>query len=523
MESIDKLEQADKFPEFARRIRVVCNDRYPRFRQWEEWLDLVEHAPSEGETAFWASMGDHGEAELLGRDVWSILALKVGSGPLAGIIDRVSIEAFSGPLSSLHRATRAWHALLHDSGGQVRDRRNKLWEKVINPSMVSMSEVGNAVRAYENDISLLEQMSRSQIDNGMKYHGLLKVLPTSLNRLARSQHGLKDSYAMLRDYVLNQATQHRLEQPTPMDMGHLGAGASNLEQQSLSERDDTEGHDVLWTGKGSRPKGRGKGRPWNSSPGGAAGANPGAIPQTSSQRLPGERPPGPKCFACQGFGHVATVCPNRLNGGGKGRAPGGGEAYSLTEPEDPAPDDEGVDETAEVYAMFTLLIDVEAEPCEPLLASTLTTTSQPNENVAGKLKLSSFLDSGAARSVCPRSFGAHFGLEPSTGSLKGDVFRTATGARVANEGARTITGRNPDGRKVRTTYAVADTSVALDSVSQICDNGSTVLFTKTGGLITGPSGEKTTVKRVGDTYLREIWVDRPAQEPASGFRRPTRS
>ena len=108
MESIDKLESADKFPEFSRRIRVACNERYPRFRAWEEWLDLLEHLPSEGEVAYWASMGDHAEAELLGRDVWSILALKVGAGSLGGIIDRMSLEPFAGPLASLHRASRAW-------------------------------------------------------------------------------------------------------------------------------------------------------------------------------------------------------------------------------------------------------------------------------------------------------------------------------------------------------------------------------------------------------------------------------
>ena len=65
-------------------------------------------------------------------------------------------------------------------------------------------------------------------------------------------------------------------------------------------------------------------------------------------------------------------------------------------------------------------------------------------------------------------------------------------------------------------YAVADTAVALDSVSQICDGGSTVTFTREGGTITSPTGEKTHVRRQGDTYLREVWVN----QSAAVFRRP---
>ena len=59
-------------------------------------------------------------------------------------------------------------------------------------------------------------------------------------------------------------------------------------------------------------------------------------------------------------------------------------------------------------------------------------------SVADKTKLvllESFLDSGAARSVCPKKFGAQFGLVDTPGSRNGEAFRTATGKRVRNEGA----------------------------------------------------------------------------------------
>ena len=57
-------------------------------------------------------------------------------------------------------------------------------------------------------------------------------------------------------------------------------------------------------------------------------------------------------------------------------------------------------------------------------------------------------------------------------------------------------------------YAVADVAMALDSVSQICDTGAQVLFTKWGGHILGPAG-RVDFTRVGDTYVRSTWVKRP--------------
>ena len=60
-------------------------------------------------------------------------------------------------------------------------------------------------------------------------------------------------------------------------------------------------------------------------------------------------------------------------------------------------------------------------------------------------------------------------------------------------------------------YAVADVAMALDSVSQICDTGAQVLFTKWGGHILGPAG-RVDFTRVGDTYIRSTWVKRPKRK-----------
>ena len=66
-------------------------------------------------------------------------------------------------------------------------------------------------------------------------------------------------------------------------------------------------------------------------------------------------------------------------------------------------------------------------------------------------------------------------------------------------------------------YAVADIAVALDSVSQMCDAGATVVFTAAGGYIELSNKERITFKRRGDTYYREAWVPRhPDAAPFTG-------
>ena len=92
--------------------------------------------------------------------------------------------------------------------------------------------------------------------------------------------------------------------------------------------------------------------------------------------------------------------------------------------------------------------------------------------------LESYVDSGAARSVCPRTHGRQFGVVASEGSQRQQGFLMATGRKVLNRGTRNIIGLNDNGNQTSMDYVVADVSVALDSVSQICDHGCTFVFGK---------------------------------------------
>ena len=87
-----------------------------------------------------------------------------------------------------------------------------------------------------------------------------------------------------------------------------------------------------------------------------------------------------------------------------------------------------------------------------------------------------------------------------------------------------IEGLTHEGRKIRMNYTVAPVRMPLDSVSQICDSGATVVFTKTGGTIIDSSGAETRFFRDKDTYVREMWIPADPRSSssvtASPFRRP---
>ena len=95
--------------------------------------------------------------------------------------------------------------------------------------------------------------------------------------------------------------------------------------------------------------------------------------------------------------------------------------------------------------------------------------------------MTSLLDSGAARSVCPTHFCGHLPAQESAESRRGQLFRTAGGELMQNRGERVVRGYTAEYQPVGMKYAVTDVQVPLDSISQICDGGTTVTFTKTGG------------------------------------------
>ena len=117
--------------------------------------------------------------------------------------------------------------------------------------------------------------------------------------------------------------------------------------------------------------------------------------------------------------------------------------------------------------------------------------------------IESVVDSGAARSVCPVA------MYPNEGTMRSHngprTFKVANGTVIPNYGIRQFEGVTDEGHSLELNYNVTEVSNPLDSVSQICDKGNIVVFTKDGGYICGPRG-KLGFTRKQDTYVRKTWI-----------------
>ena len=284
------------------------------------------------------------------------------------------------------------------------------------------------------------------------------------------------------------------------------------------------------------------------------------------------------CWNCNDPNHRASECPKplaapggqtkgggKLNKGGKETSttwlPGKGKgqwtqwpwtylptgkgytnagAYAMTEDQPPQPEADTHLETEESIPMWNLSVDCPIRPPQRAIKSKpvelnnrfAALANHPIDFIELEYDLNNVsreeewklvettIDSGAARSVCPTDFCKQFPVRPSVSSKKNECFRTATGMRVKNEGERIVHGTTPEGPKVNMKYAVADIAVPLESVSQICDGGATVTFTREGGHIDGPAG-RIHFQRRGDTYLRTTWVRSVPPTPSQGASRTT--
>ena len=81
---------------------------------------------------------------------------------------------------------------------------------------------------------------------------------------------------------------------------------------------------------------------------------------------------------------------------------------------------------------------------------------------------------------------------------------------IKSEDNRTVRFSADDGKRRRMTFLVADVNQILVSVVDICDNGSEVTFTATGGKIASiKTGRITKFRRHGHVYVVDIWFLNP--------------
>ena len=70
-----------------------------------------------------------------------------------------------------------------------------------------------------------------------------------------------------------------------------------------------------------------------------------------------------------------------------------------------------------------------------------------------------------------------------------------------------------DGTHTSTTYQIADVTRPLCAVSKMCDQGNTVIFMKSGGVVQTPCGKRMPFRRERNVYLLDTWI----HEPGEGF------
>ena len=77
MATIDLCSQIDKFGDFSEQLRLVAAEHHALFEPWLHELDKVSCEPTEESLGQWAG-SERSNAELMARDVWDILAIKLG-------------------------------------------------------------------------------------------------------------------------------------------------------------------------------------------------------------------------------------------------------------------------------------------------------------------------------------------------------------------------------------------------------------------------------------------------------------
>ena len=94
------------------------------------------------------------------------------------------------------------------------------------------------------------------------------------------------------------------------------------------------------------------------------------------------------------------------------------------------------------------------------------------------------MDSGAGDHVASPEDVEGFAIEESPNSRAGRNFVAANGGKIRNHGQSMVKMRTKDGKRIASTFQVADVTRPLYSVSKLCDAGYDVSFKKDEALVT---------------------------------------
>ena len=117
------------------------------------------------------------------------------------------------------------------------------------------------------------------------------------------------------------------------------------------------------------------------------------------------------------------------------------------------------------------------------------------------------MDSGASSPVAPPTMAPNATTEPSPGSIRGQVYASATKHKIKNLGQQRLKACTEDGSSTEVLFQIADVSKPLVSVSAICEKGNRVTFGRGGGCVQNlQTGQTTPFYRQGGIYVLKLWL-----------------
>ena len=142
------------------------------------------------------------------------------------------------------------------------------------------------------------------------------------------------------------------------------------------------------------------------------------------------------------------------------------------------------------------------------------------ENKRGAEFIEATIDSGASDSVANVNHASTCQVVPSSGSMEGVKYISASGNVIDNMGEKHVQVETINGKKRILNLQIADVTRVLLSVSKICDAGNTVTFTQNGGKIVNTStGEEDHFARQDGVYRMKLRVIGDGSK-TQGFTRP---
>jgi hypothetical protein len=126
------------------------------------------------------------------------------------------------------------------------------------------------------------------------------------------------------------------------------------------------------------------------------------------------------------------------------------------------------------------------------------------------------MDSGAGDHVASPEDVEGFAIEESPNSKAGRNFVAANGGKIRNHGQSTVKMRTTNGKRVASTFQVADVTRPLYSVSKLCDAGYDVAFSKTEATVKKDGKLIHKFHREGGLYVCEMHIGGDDQDPPFG-------